>query len=128
MTPENLEGETLIQLVAQQATVNTFMNFMTFTDFLKDQRPHSAQANTFPDEITGLPESFSQTVVKTAAVGILVKMNQLRRNVEQDRNAISADKSLASMLFLLSSMLATAIGGMSDEPGSVSRNGRSGAR
>ena len=91
-------------------TVNTFMS-IRFTDFVKDQRPPSEpQTHASPNDFTVLPESFSSTLVKTAAVGILVKMNQLRRHVAQDRSATNADKSLAEMLFLLSSLLATTIG------------------
>jgi hypothetical protein len=104
------------------------MSLMTFNDFLKDQRPPSEpQTNAFPDEITILGEAFSPNLVKTAAVGILMKVNQLRQNIAQDRTANSTDKSLANMLFLLTSMLAVAIGAMSD-PVLVNRSKGSASR
>ena len=51
-----------------------------------------------------------------------MKVNQLRQNIAQDRTTNSADKSLANMLFLVSSMLATAIGAMSSDPGFVKKS------
>jgi hypothetical protein len=129
MTPESLESERFDLTGVEQATVNTFMCIMSFTDFLNDQRPPSElKANSFVDHSAVLTETFSPNMVKGVAVGILMKMNQLRQNIAQDRTANSADKSLANMVFLVSSMLATAIGAMSSDPGSVSKNGRFGAR
>ena len=69
-----------------------------------------------PNEPAVLTETFSTTVVKAAAVGILMKMNQLRQRIEQDRTADSAQKSIASMLFLMASMLTVAIASMTKGP------------
>ena len=69
---------------------------MTFANYNKSSRPKDSV----------LAETFSVAQTRTAALGMLAKMTQLRQRIEQDRNADSAQKVLADMLFVLSSMLA----------------------
>jgi len=80
----------------------------TFTEF-STERHHSEFE---PGNTDVLSEALSPRFVKTAAVGILMRIGQLRQSVVQDRTANSADKAFAGMLFLLSSMLAASIGAM----------------
>jgi hypothetical protein len=73
------------------------------------------------DQSSELTGAFSSGVVKTAAVVLLVKIGQLRQNVIHDRTADSAEKSLASMMFYLSSMIAVLVGGISSDADSLNR-------
>jgi hypothetical protein len=59
--------------------------------------------------------------VKTAAVALLVKIGQLRQSVIQDRTADAADRSIASMIFYLSSMIAVLVGGISSDADLLNR-------
>lgn len=59
--------------------------------------------------------------MKTAAVALLVKIGQLRQSVIQDRTADAADRSIASMIFYLSSMIAVLVGGISSDADLLNR-------
>jgi hypothetical protein len=79
---------------------------MTFADFQANQDPelHSIMKDAGLDPSGELTEAFSSGLVKTAAVALLVKIRQLRQNVIHGRSADAADRSIASMMFYLSSM------------------------
>lgn len=92
---------------------------MRFIDYLESLNADGIDENAF------LPESVSGTVVKAAAVGILVRMSQLRQSIVQDRASTTADRCLGRMLFLLASLLAVAIGAIESDSGLVTQGKRS---
>lgn len=102
-------------------TINTGM--MTFADFQTNQDPelHRIMKDSGLDPDAELTEAFSSGLVKTAAVALLVKIGQLRQNVTQDRMADFSEKSLANMLFHLSSMIAVLIGGIASDADLLNR-------
>jgi hypothetical protein len=78
---------------------------MKFCEYVADRNPTSALD---PDgllddagwvENAVLAESFSATSVKTVAVGILLKLSQLRQQILHDRTAGSGERALSNMIF-----------------------------
>ena len=96
---------------------------MTFSEFSTDQNAEldRLMKNAGLDPSAELTEAFSTGLVKTAAVALLVKMGQLRQNVIQDRTADSAERSIANMMFYLSSMIAVLVGGISSDADLLNR-------
>jgi hypothetical protein len=99
------------------------MGLMTFSEFSTDQNAEldRLMKNAGLDPSAELTEAFSTGLVKTAAVALLVKMGQLRQNVIQDRTADSAERSIANMMFYLSSMIAVLVGGISSDADLLNR-------
>jgi hypothetical protein len=95
-------------LLVARSLLNTFMRPIKFTDFLSDLETPADGYGV--DESAVIVEALSPGVAKTAAIGIVMKMAQLRRRIEDDRTADGATQSLASMVFLLGSMLAVTFG------------------
>jgi len=94
------------------------MGIMTFADYLDS-------ANEAGINESALSETASGTVAKAATVGILLKMSQLRQNVAQDRMSTSADRSIASMLLMLASLVTVGIGTMASDSDLVNQGRRS---
>src|SRR5690349_7032814 len=94
---------------------------MSFVEF-QDCGSYGGDLTEFVEDVL-LQEgiTISPSVAKIGAVGILMKMSQLRQKIEQDGTAGNAEKSLAGMLFLVASMQALAIGVLGGDPGLVSR-------
>jgi len=107
---------------------------MTFAAYVAKQHPFSKiDVNTFGNDANLLEsaaptEGISPGLAKTAAIGILMRIPQLRATVVQDRNAGGAAKSIAQMMFLLASMLAVAIGAMNSDAELVKKAKGSGSR
>jgi len=81
----------------------SLMNFAGYNSMGKAGRP---------EKTTVLAETLNGSQIRSAALGMLAKMSQLHQRVDQD----SAQKSIADMLFVLSSMLALAIGSAGGDP------------
>ena len=94
------------------------MRLKTFAEYLANQdlgsEPHT-------EAVGPVNEAFSEGFVKSAAVGIMMKIAQMRQTVLKDGTANQAQKSLANMLFLLASMVAVSIGGMSRDAELINR-------
>lgn len=98
--------------------INTGMSIMTFADYIDSTADIGLNESV-------LCESLSGAVAKTAMVGILAKLYQLRQSIVQDRSASKADRSIASMLFLLAGLVSVGIGTIDNDSGLVSQARRS---
>jgi hypothetical protein len=96
--------------------LNTFAQFVADSNTLRDQSE------------TTVNEAFSPALAKTAAVGIMIKLSQLRQRIDQDKTASNAQKSTGTMLFLVASMLAVAIGTLNGDPEMTKRARAFGSR
>ena len=95
--------------------VNTVMGILTFSDYIESPSDHEPDWLADDADLMAsmiLREALSASVAKTAATGFLMKLSQLRQRVTHDRNADNADRSITSMLVLVGSMVAVAIGMM----------------
>jgi hypothetical protein len=86
------------------------MDLISFAQFVAS----SGSLSNLPEGTVN--ETFSPAIAKTAAVSLLMRLSQLRQRIDQDKTANTAQKSIGSMLFLLASMLAVAIGTINGDP------------
>jgi hypothetical protein len=80
------------------------------------------------EQCAQLAEALSAGIAKAGAVGLLVRISQLRTRIAQDRTAGTAQKNLAEMIFLASSMVALGIGTIRGDQELVNRAKGAGPR
>jgi hypothetical protein len=93
------------------------MSLLPFTDFTANESLDDAS----PDQSAVIAEGLNATISRAGAVAGLIKINQLRQRVLQDRTAGAAEKNLAEMLFWVGSLAALVVGSITNDSELVNR-------
>lgn len=81
-----------------------------------------------PEEAALITESLSPGLGKTAAVGILLKLSQLKQKISQDWTATPADRTLAEMVVWLAGLMAISVAAVSNDVALANKGRSAGSR